>query len=142
MKKWIVILSFVVFCLGLMGCNENSDQLATTAIDSAAMLAGSFLAKEHPEIVDNALAFQEQLEANDIDPALINHGLKWLADYDVNPLIIRQILILARDMGATVDFEDGKILGMIDVNDKYIAVAIEGFFEGIRLTAYSDGGSQ
>lgn len=139
MKKWIVILSFVVFCFNLMGCNENSDQLATTAIDSAAMLAGSFLAKEYPEIVDNALAFQEQLEANDIDPALVNHGLKWLADYDVNPLIIRQILVLARDMGATVDFEDGKILGVLNVNDEYIAVAIDGFFEGIRLTAYPEG---
>jgi hydrogenase maturation factor HypE len=59
----------------------------------------------------------------------------------VNPLIIRQILVLAKDMGATVDFEDGKILGLINVDDKYIAVAIEGFFAGIRLTAYPEGDS-
>lgn len=139
MKKFIVGLFIIVFCC--MGCNENNDQLITTAIDSAAMLAGSFLAKEHPNVVDNALAFQEQLNTNDIDPALINEGLKWLADYEVNPLIIRQILVLAKDMGATVDFEDGKILGLINVDDKYIAVAIEGFFAGIRLTAYPEGDS-
>jgi hypothetical protein len=137
MKKWIVILSFVLFCFSITGCNK--DQLAITAIDSASMLAGAFLAKEHPEIVNNALKFQEQVEANDVDPALINYGLKWLADYEVNPLIIRQILILAKDMGATVDFEDGKILGVLNVNDEYIAVAIDGFFEGIRLTAYPEG---
>ncbi|MDZ7831640.1 MAG: hypothetical protein U5L07_07795 [Desulfobacterales bacterium] len=149
MNQKLATIGIVALFLGLVAANimltgcgkfqadlssgSHADAVALTAIDTAAVLAGAHLAEKYPDLVPPALAFYKNLQAGRVDAVQLNQGLSRLANLDVDPVLIRQVLVLAENAGARVDLSDGKILGLSGVSDRHLTTAVDGFFEGVRL---------
>lgn len=136
MKKSLIFLTLLLFLFSgfNISCKGDSTKTALAVTESAAVVAGSFLVQENPEVAIPALDFYTKLEQDDITYKDLNRGVLWLADNDVNPIVIQQILILADEIGAEVDFKNGKFVAIGKVEPKFLNAAIEGFFMGIRLS--------
>lgn len=141
MKKIISVIAILTLLI-LNGCaatNRPDQDLTVVAIKSAALMAGNHFGKQYPELIAApALRFSESFEAGEVTADQINDGLKTLAGLNVDPAIIEEILLLAEAMG--IELQNGKVLTLAGVDERYINAAITGFFRGIALSCPTCGG--
>jgi hypothetical protein len=140
MKRIISVIAILTLLI-LNGCaatNRPDQDLTVVAIKSAALMAGNHFGKQYPELIAPALRFSESFEAGEVTADQINDGLKTLAGLNVDPAIIEEILLLAEAMG--IELQNGKVLTLAGVDERYINAAITGFFRGIALSCPTCGG--
>lgn len=133
-RKQIIALFLAAMLSACTAVKQISKSDTTEfAIETAAVLAGKMVADRHPELIAPVQAYAAMLATRDVSAEDLNAGISALNQAKIDPMIINRILALGQRVGMDVNLDDGKILGLVNVDDHLLAVAIKGFVAGAGL---------
>jgi len=129
MKKIIIYMSILLFCVGCAGINITSDS-QTAVMKTTSRILGYTIAKEKPAIIDSANVFCTVILVTDnkVDlNKLIDFGINYLIEQFVDDQMIKASI---NDLAVMIKID---VSGTPEFDIKLIKPGVKAFQEGLLM---------